>query len=363
MINMTLSGKKKADLFLVANLLEKILSYAGDAGQCGEFITTQIRKMIGVKIVALIQDTVNQDTRYQMTSVCPPRRSDMIMRKEIFDLCRLSRNMPSAELITPDAHGHEGANALASLGFGDSFVVPLRAGAEHVGTLLLLDILDIKGVESIVRILESLSGVIGLIFKNSIFYHELDLQVKKRTLQLEKEIAERIKLEEKLKLMATTDHLTGILNRRAFEDVFTRERNMACRYNEPLSLVFLDIDHFKKVNDTYGHDVGDQVLQEVVKISMEQIRQVDTLARWGGEEFILIMPKTSLRVAKIIAERLRSAVENHRFTIPSKITLSLGVSQFHQSDSEDTLIKRADTALSQAKESGRNRVAAIPFVL
>lgn len=175
------------------------------------------------------------------------------------------------------------------------------------------------------------------------------------------DITVRKQLEEELKLLSTTDQLTGAYNRRAFEDFFTRERSRAKRYNIPLSLIIFDIDHFKKVNDTFGHDAGDHVLQEVVDMSKKQIRQIDFLCRWGGEEFVLLLPETGIESAQIVAERLRSTVEKLEFSIPSNITISFGLSQFHTSDSPETLIKRADIALYEAKQDGRNRVAVIPY--
>jgi diguanylate cyclase (GGDEF)-like protein len=167
--------------------------------------------------------------------------------------------------------------------------------------------------------------------------------------------------EEKLELLSTTDQLTGVYNRRAFDEFFTRERDRAVRYNKPLSLILFDIDYFKKVNDTFGHEAGDHVLQEVVNISKEQIRKVDSLFRWGGEEFILLLPETEVDGAIIVAERLRSAVEKWEFPTTSSITISLGVSQFHKDDSDKTLIKRADVALYEAKQGGRNRVVISRF--
>lgn len=176
------------------------------------------------------------------------------------------------------------------------------------------------------------------------------------------DITERKQLEEKLKLLSITDQLTGAYNRRAFEDFFARERSRAERYSEPLSFVIFDIDHFKEINDTFGHDAGDQILQEVVNISKKQIRQIDFLCRWGGEEFVLLLPETGIEGAQIFAEHFRSIIEKWKFPIPSKITISLGLSQFHTSDSAETLIKRADIALYEAKQSGRNRVAVIPYL-
>lgn len=186
-----LSGQKQASLLLVTDMLEKILSHAGDAARCGDYITTQIRELIGVKVVVLMRASLGRPGRFELASVCPARHERTIRRQEVFDLCRRSEGLPSAVHLGPETR------ELAALGFGDSFVVPLRAGDEHVGTLLLLDLLAMEGVADIIRVLQSLSGVIGLIFKDALFSQELHLLVKERTRRLEEEIEERKQAEAK----------------------------------------------------------------------------------------------------------------------------------------------------------------------
>ncbi|WP_300667279.1 hypothetical protein [Desulfoluna sp.] len=188
-------GKKQASLLLVTDMLERILSHAGNAVQCADYITTQIRELVGVKMVVLMQASLSRDGHFELASVCPQRHADKMMRKEIFELCRLSENMLTATHLSPDTIHREGFRELAALGLSDSFIVPLRAGDEHVGTLLLLDLLAMEGVEGVVQVLQSLSGVIGLIFKNALFSQGLDSLVKQRTQELECEIEERKKAE------------------------------------------------------------------------------------------------------------------------------------------------------------------------
>ena len=117
-----------------------------------------------------------------------------------------------------------------------------------------------------------------------------------------------------------------------------------------------DIDHFKKVNDTYGHAVGDYVLKTLSQIAKKNIREIDYLIRWGGEEFIVIALDTKLRGAEVLAEKIRKAIEDYNFEKVGRVTVSFGVTQFTQDDTEDSFMKRADDALYQAKEKGRNRV-------
>ncbi|HHD64023.1 MAG TPA: diguanylate cyclase [Desulfobulbaceae bacterium] len=162
--------------------------------------------------------------------------------------------------------------------------------------------------------------------------------------------------EEQLQRLSTTDPLTGAYNRRMFMDLLVRELQRASRYGEPFSLLMFDIDHFKRINDQYGHNAGDRVLQEVVRLSMETIRQADTLARWGGEEFMVLLPRTGGDMAHALGERLRLRIAEHAFVDADHLTVSVGVTSLGRVDSIDSLLKRVDEALYTAKESGRNRV-------
>ncbi len=168
-----------------------------------------------------------------------------------------------------------------------------------------------------------------------------------------KEVEEK---EEKLEKLAMYDSLTGIYNRNKFNEILKYEMNMSKRYKTPLSLIMFDLDHFKKVNDRYGHDTGDKVLKMIAKTVLNNIRLTDTFARWGGEEFFLILPKTDIEKAKNIAEGLRSKIENANFKEIGKITCSFGVVSLKEDDDEKELIKRADEAMYLAKKNGRNRV-------
>jgi diguanylate cyclase (GGDEF)-like protein len=131
---------------------------------------------------------------------------------------------------------------------------------------------------------------------------------------------------------------------------------MAKRYSHSLSMIMFDIDHFKKVNDTYGHTVGDYVLQTLTEIVKESLRETDYLVRWGGEEFIIIAPETDIEKAEVLAERIRKGTEKYIFDQAGAITISLGVAQLKKDDTEDTFIKRVDDAMYLAKQNGRNRV-------
>ncbi|MCX6073759.1 MAG: diguanylate cyclase [Campylobacterales bacterium] len=166
-------------------------------------------------------------------------------------------------------------------------------------------------------------------------------------------------MNQEMQRIATIDQLTGIYNRHKFEELFTLEAERSRRFSQPLSLIMIDIDHFKAVNDTYGHDVGDEVLKTLTDIVYENIRKIDIFARWGGEEFLVLSPSTDLENIQILAEKLRLAVENTLFPKVNHITISLGVSTFREDDTFSDLFKRVDQGLYYAKEQGRNQVGSI----
>lgn len=155
--------------------------------------------------------------------------------------------------------------------------------------------------------------------------------------------------------LAKTDHLTGLLNRIGIRDALYESTNNWKKHRTPLSFVLIDIDHFKSVNDTHGHDVGDKILVGVATLFMNNVRRTDFLARWGGEEFILVCPNTDLMQAAATAETLRAKLEGTKLHNDIQITASFGVATMI-SDNLDQLFKMADEALYQAKGQGRNQV-------
>ncbi len=170
------------------------------------------------------------------------------------------------------------------------------------------------------------------------------------------DITERKLAEEELKRLATTDKLTGAYNRTKFQEIIDREIERVKRHNQPLSMIIFDIDHFKAVNDSYGHSVGDYVLKTIADIVRENIRKIDYFVRWGGEEFMIISSETNLDDAYALAERIREIIENYTFEEAGKITVSFGVTEFKENDTENSLVKRADDAMYSAKRKGRNLV-------
>ena len=170
------------------------------------------------------------------------------------------------------------------------------------------------------------------------------------------DISERIEVEKKLHTLATRDTLTGVYNRYSLNKEIDINIKKYERYEDIFGLLMLDIDHFKNVNDTYGHDVGDLVLKELCSVIENLIRETDVFGRWGGEEFLLILPKTNKDEAISIATRIKNIIEDHKFDYISQVTVSIGVSIYTQSIKKEIFLKDVDDALYKAKSTGRNRV-------
>ncbi len=170
-----------------------------------------------------------------------------------------------------------------------------------------------------------------------------------------RDISERLQIEKEARL----DHLTGLLNRFSGEKTLQEEIEKARRYKHHLSLIMCDIDHFKRVNDDFGHNVGDEVLIGFGTILKDVIREVDIACRWGGDEFLVICPNTNIRDAGKLAERLLTTVTAYEFSQVPALTCSFGVSTYNKTENFLNLVKRADDALYRAKQGGRNQVASL----
>ena len=180
-------------------------------------------------------------------------------------------------------------------------------------------------------------------------------------LQKEKMITELTEIKKQLEVSSRTDPLTSLLNRRGLEQEMVFEKNRMDRSGNPFSLVLCDIDFFKKINDTYGHDAGDYILSEFAQIIESHSRKQDIVCRWGGEEFLLLLPETDLQGASALAEKIRAQIEKSIFTYNNQeisITLSSGVACMAKDQTIDDCIKNADLRLYLAKSRGRNKVVA-----
>ncbi|MDQ0090989.1 diguanylate cyclase (GGDEF)-like protein/PAS domain S-box-containing protein [Paenibacillus anaericanus] len=174
-------------------------------------------------------------------------------------------------------------------------------------------------------------------------------------MEIEQKQQELMELNANLVNLSITDKLTGLKNRRFFEEKLEDQMILYSQIGQPFSLYIIDIDHFKTVNDTWGHPMGDSVLAKLAEILQSHVRKEDIVARYGGEEFVLILPDMDAIESKIRAEELRLAVA-HSTWETGQITVSIGIATFIQMDSDTTLLKKADLALYTSKENGRNRV-------
>ena len=159
--------------------------------------------------------------------------------------------------------------------------------------------------------------------------------------------------------IATKDHLTQIYNRQKFDEMLTQEIQKAQAGLQLFSLILIDIDFFKQVNDMHGHEVGDTVLCTLVEIVKQHIREFDIFARWGGEEFIILIPKATKENTMRKAESIRKSIETYPFNKVKKVTASFGITQYQELDTESSIFRRCDEALYQSKENGRNRTTSL----
>jgi diguanylate cyclase (GGDEF)-like protein len=190
-------------------------------------------------------------------------------------------------------------------------------------------------------------------------FDEMTTKLERRTKELIRTEVEKLEKEqeaEKFLLMSITDPLTKLNNRLKIDEILDYEISQSKRYSSTLSVLICDLDHFKRVNDNYGHQTGDKVLISFADILRKNIRVTDTAARWGGEEFIIVFTNTNAQDAAEIAEKLRKVIEEYNFPIEGPLTASFGVTQFNNNENKENFIKRADEALYAAKAASRNTV-------
>jgi len=181
------------------------------------------------------------------------------------------------------------------------------------------------------------------------YQRELELNVSERTREL---LDKTLELEQ----YANYDMLTSLYNRRKFSEILEYELDRFSRYNKPFCLINIDIDFFKKVNDTYGHDVGDKVIKEFCHVLKSNIRKVDTAGRWGGEEFLLLIIEVDEKIALTIADNVLQAIHNIYLEPVGKVTASIGVTVVKIGDYSESIVTRSDQALYKAKNNGRDRI-------
>ena len=185
---------------------------------------------------------------------------------------------------------------------------------------------------------------------------ELEERVRRRTEDLEQRNRDLEEARQRVEELLRVDPLTGVANRRRLEEALDAEIEEGGRYAAPFSVIMVDLDHFKQVNDRYGHVVGDVTLQQAAHALATHVRRVDLVGRFGGEEFLIVSPHTGVADAGRLAERLRAVLEVQEMPFAGRITASFGVAEWRAGESRAELVGRADAALYRAKEKGRNRV-------
>src|SRR6267143_1365081 len=209
--------------------------------------------------------------------------------------------------------------------------------------------------------IKSGQGIVGWVAQHGKPFDRQDLHLLTHLAEQASIALERLNLQEQAASLGVTDELTKLHNARYLEQALDREARRCRRYGSIMALIFLDLDDFKRINDQYGHPMGSQCLTELARIMMKSVRDVDILARYGGDEFVVILPETTVSTARAVAERLHEAITSHTFLsdqgIKARLTASIGIAGFpdHAQTKED-LLRKADEAMYQAKAEGPNKI-------
>lgn len=250
--------------------------------------------------------------------------------------------------------------ACRRVGLRSMVVVPLRHHGKSVGVLKVLSPHTNAFADEAVATLELMAGVLSASISDAITADAIRGANQQLTIANESLVLQKMELESANKLLeglATTDGLTGLKNHRTFQEQLALEFQRATRHKKPFSLIILDVDYFKKYNDTFGHPAGDAVLKKIGAMLATAARSTDCVARYGGEEFALLLPETDADGAMVIAERVRAAIASAEWE-QREITVSVGVSSFSGQKEASELLNAADKALYVSKTNGRNRVSA-----
>lgn len=301
-------------------------------------LTNTLKEVLNPDVIAILL-LDNDNHLMNVVIIDPPELSDKIIKDEVLldpSLCRVIRT--GKELYVADVKKEHACKCLAyTLKNSGYACFPLITGGATIG--MLFAIKEETGYWCNEEVQKLLKTYIGLAMS----------------------ALQRIRLMDFAKRTAITDALTGIYNRRFFDEMLKKQLALTKRRDECVCLLLLDLDHFKSINDTYGHTAGDRVLQEVSRILNNSLRTSDVLARYGGEEFVIIMPGADVSQAKEKAEGIRKSIETTCFdTIvygqTYRLTVSIGIASFPQYGTSETLVNAADEALYKAKKNGRNRV-------
>jgi diguanylate cyclase (GGDEF)-like protein len=227
-----------------------------------------------------------------------------------------------------------------------------------VSTLIYMSVLVPYSIDFVFQNTARWDSDPGLLIFNMFCSHPVYIVTLSGIAKLKTHVTQARARADVLHAAANIDYLTSVANRRAVAQLLQRVLDQAHGLGELVSVVLVDIDHFKTINDSFGHDIGDQILVRAAALLKEQLRATDTLGRWGGEEFLIVASATDATEVARMAERLRAALAEHEFLPAGQITASFGVATSLPHDTPESLVKRADQALYLAKQGGRNRVEA-----
>jgi diguanylate cyclase (GGDEF)-like protein/hemerythrin-like metal-binding protein len=292
-------------------------------------------------------------------------------------LGELGQNKKNRNLFTPDVkNSYESITACQqSMADSASEILSLSAipgfGREdlkpNLNIIMGMEQRYLNGTNRMVSLLEYQAEKSILKFRNMIFIMLLsaimllggNIHFIFRPMQrfISRSINEIKRGQERIEKLAMTDELTGLYNRQYLTSIIYRTINHADRQSHDISFLLLDLDHFKRVNDSYGHPIGDSVLKSVAELIRESLRESDLPVRMGGEEFVILLLETDIEQAMTIAERIRASIEEYDFEVAGKLTVSIGVSRRYRGESFEHWYSRTDIALYDAKEQGRNRIA------
>jgi diguanylate cyclase (GGDEF)-like protein len=338
------------ELALIANLMEK-LDQTLDTNNVFITFNELISKHIALDFMAIIHDNLSDN---QQGILCIRRPAHITDLNSVFDDLsrqwqRRHRRAPQMDIDQTTLFGEEllkrEGKCPAELKLGRTETFPIFIDNDLFALVAIAAHDDVLCNRRSMRLFNILS-------------HHLLLHVKKGLLMAQNQE------------MQTVDTLTGLYNERHFYHTMEREFDRAARYNVPLCLLIIDVDHFKDVNEAYGFETGDMLLREISRILMENMRSTDFVSRYSGERFIIVLPETHYKNAEIMGNRLRRFVENNSFYIPNtnvfiKVTVSIGVASYldHKPTSLAQFIEFADTALYFAKRGGRNQVVGYSYVI
>lgn len=344
------SGTSSDELTLLSTMIEK-LDRTLDARNMFNVFAELLTSHIPFDMLAVIHDSLQER---QSGVICVQRPVHQVEVQSIFNSLahqwqRRHRHaavieMNEAQVINGDLLLHDGP-CPEELRIFQTETIPVFIDSDLFGLVCIAAEESVLSDRRLLRLL-------------SILAHNLMLHVKKALLLVQNQE------------MQTVDALTGLYNERHFYQMMEREFDRAARYNVPLSVLFIDADHFKDVNETYGFETGDLLLQEISRIIMQNMRNTDFVSRYSGERFVVVLPETHYKNSEIMANRLRRFIENNSFYIPNtnvfvKVTVSIGVASYleHKPASLAQFIEFADMALYFAKLNGRNQVVGYSYVI